>query len=63
MRKSGLHNMDSGMEGGFWEGLLWGMGFRRSVEEDKKKCRFCGRMIPADARFCPYCGRRLREDR
>jgi len=55
--------MDSGMEGGFWKGLLWGMGFRRSVEEDKKKCRFCGRRIPADARFCPYCGRRLREDR
>ncbi|HDD66026.1 MAG TPA: zinc-ribbon domain-containing protein [Nitrososphaeria archaeon] len=43
---------------GFWKGVLWGMGFRQASK--KKKCKFCGRSVPADARFCPYCGRSLR---
>jgi len=48
------------MEEGFWEGLLWGMGYARAAEEPRRKrCRFCRRMIPADARFCPYCGKKL----
>jgi len=43
----------------FWKGVLWGMGFREVVLK-KRKCKFCGRGIPADAKYCPYCGKRLR---
>jgi len=48
------------MKGGFWEGVLWGMGYKLATEEEKKKCRFCGRLIPRDARYCPYCGKKLK---
>ena len=44
----------------FWEGVLWGMGFRETVPKRRRKCRFCGCRIPADAKYCPYCGRRLK---
>ncbi|MCD6466285.1 zinc-ribbon domain-containing protein [Candidatus Bathyarchaeota archaeon] len=43
----------------FWNGVLWGMGFREAAPK-KRKCRFCGRQIPADSRYCPYCGKRLK---
>ncbi|RLE62689.1 MAG: hypothetical protein DRJ47_10310 [Thermoprotei archaeon] len=42
---------------GFWDGLLWGLGYEPATE--KKRCRFCHRQIPADAKYCPYCGKRL----
>ncbi|MCS7125558.1 MAG: hypothetical protein NZ929_01405 [Aigarchaeota archaeon] len=42
----------------FWEGLLWGMGFKRK-EEKKKKCLYCKRSIPLDSNYCPYCGERI----
>ena len=52
------------MENAFWEGVLWGMGFRRVAEEERKKrCRFCRRLIPADSKFCPYCGRKLTSEK
>ena len=44
----------------FWDGVLWGMGFREVAPKKRKRCRFCGRLIPADAKYCPYCGRRLK---
>jgi len=45
---------------GFWNGVLWGMGFRKVAAKRRKKCRFCKRQIPADTKYCPYCGKRLR---
>ncbi|MCX8187132.1 MAG: zinc-ribbon domain-containing protein [Nitrososphaeria archaeon] len=49
------------MEGGFWEGVHWGMGFREAVKRNarRKRCEFCGRLIPVDSNFCPYCGKKL----
>ena len=44
----------------FWDGVLWGMGFREVAPKKRKRCRFCGRLIPVDAKYCPYCGKRLR---
>ncbi|MCF3653335.1 MAG: hypothetical protein L2C94_004135 [Aigarchaeota archaeon] len=47
---------------GFWEGVLWGMGYGLAAEEREKKirCMFCRRLIARDAIYCPYCGRKLR---
>ena len=45
---------------GFWDGVLWGMGFREAVPKKRKRCRFCGRLIQADAKYCPYCGKQLK---
>jgi len=61
MRKAYLctTNLLSGMKG-FWNGVLWGMGFRKVAAKRRKKCRFCKRQIPADTKYCPYCGKRLR---
>jgi len=42
----------------FWEGLIWGMGYREATER-KKRCIYCGRKIPIDSKFCPYCGKKL----
>ena len=51
------------MSGGFWEGVLWGMGFCRDEEKEckrrSKKCPYCERRIPVDAKYCPYCGTKL----
>ncbi|MCD6593640.1 zinc ribbon domain-containing protein [Candidatus Bathyarchaeota archaeon] len=44
---------------GFWNGVLWGMGFKEVSKKRRKRCKFCGRLIPADAKYCPYCGKRL----
>ena len=50
------------MGDGFWEGVLWGLGYSRARRRSEKriKCAFCGRLIAGDSRFCPYCGRKLR---
>jgi hypothetical protein len=45
---------------GFWDGVLWGMGFREALPRKRRKCKFCSRRIPADAKYCPYCGRHLK---
>jgi len=29
------------------------MGFREETLKKRRKCRFCGRLIPADAKYCP----------
>jgi len=43
----------------FWDGVLWDMGFKEATPK-KRRCRFCGRLIPADAKYCPYYGKRLK---
>jgi len=35
-------------------------GFREAAPKKRRKCRFCGRLIPADAKYCPYCGKQLK---
>ncbi len=48
------------MSGGFWQGVLWGMGFCRDEERRRsKRCPHCERRIPVDAKYCPYCGKEL----
>ena len=48
------------MSGGFWQGVLWGMGFCRDEERRRsKRCPHCERRIPMDAKYCPYCGKEL----
>jgi len=55
------------VSGGFWEGVLWGMGFcrdeegrrKRSTRRRSKRCPHCERRIPVDAKYCPYCGKEL----
>ena len=41
-------------------GVLWSMELREAVPKKRKRCRFCGRLIPADAKYCSYCGKRLK---
>jgi len=48
------------MGDGFWEGVLWGMGYGLATDERKIRCMFCRRLIPRDAIYCPYCGKKLK---
>jgi len=44
---------------GFWDGVIWGMGFGEAVRKKTRRCRFCDRRIPSDAKYCPYCGKEV----
>ncbi|MEM2816425.1 MAG: zinc-ribbon domain-containing protein [Candidatus Bathyarchaeia archaeon] len=41
---------------GFWNGVHWGMGFKKASEGKAKRCVKCGRRISAGYRYCPHCG-------
>jgi membrane protease YdiL (CAAX protease family) len=31
----------------------------KKVEDDRRRCPNCGRIIPFDAKFCPYCNKKF----
>lgn len=31
----------------------------RSIDESRRRCPKCGRIIPEDAKFCPYCSKKF----
>lgn len=31
------------------------------IDQDKRRCPECGRVIPEDAKICPFCGRKFTE--
>jgi phage shock protein C len=39
--------------------LSWDLTLRRSSEEGKMYCNYCGKVIPDDSNLCAYCGKRV----